>query len=91
MSDLYHVTCPRARKAHECVECRETIKPGERYYVHKQLGDGGFSTHKACLECHDLGDRLKDAMDREHGPFGPRDGYWTWGELHSTAKWWEVE
>ena len=40
-----------ARKAHRCVECRNTIQPGERYEYTSGIWDGMPDDHKTCLAC----------------------------------------
>jgi hypothetical protein len=39
----------RARKAHTCGECDETIPPGAQYEVASGVWDGQASTFKTCL------------------------------------------
>lgn len=41
----------RARKAHECGECRRQIRIGETYEVAKGVDDYGVSTFKTCAHC----------------------------------------
>jgi hypothetical protein len=63
-----------ARKRHTCIECRESIAPGERYVDESGIDYAGtpyrFST---CTPCHRI---------REH--YCP-NGWW-WGELAETLK-----
>lgn len=58
----------KARKQHECCECRETINPGEEYCHESSLFDGGWATHKTCMSCKRIRD---DCM---------KCG-WLWGEM----------
>lgn len=41
----------RARKAHVCIECDETIQPGEPYEVVRGVWEGEWSRFKTCLVC----------------------------------------
>jgi len=41
----------KARKEHECCECGETIKRGERYELVKGCWDGSWGTYKTCEPC----------------------------------------
>ena len=41
----------RARKPHKCGECKQEIKPLERYAVAKGMWDGRLDTHKTCCNC----------------------------------------
>lgn len=40
-----------ARKEHPCVECRRTIRPGERYERAKWLDDFGWCSVATCVQC----------------------------------------
>jgi len=42
---------PKARKAHECVECKREIKPGNYYFAYAGVTSAGFWSAKVCLEC----------------------------------------
>lgn len=41
----------RARKEHQCSECRRTIRAGESYRYWSGLYDGGFAMSKMCAHC----------------------------------------
>ena len=46
------ISWPRARKQHQCCECRETIAVGERYrYEWQALSDGEMWEGKLCDAC----------------------------------------
>lgn len=59
--ETYHV----ARKAHVCDECREGVKPGERYQRIFSLFDGGMTVYKLCAFCASEWDRLMAKPWRE--------------------------
>lgn len=48
---VYTSKWPTARKAHRCVECRRSIRRGERYHHFQGLCDGTWSTVRTCLHC----------------------------------------
>ena len=48
----------RARKAHECCECGETIQPGQRYLHEAIICDGCLDSYKTCLTCVAVGTDL---------------------------------
>lgn len=78
---LEHIT-PRARKAHQCIECGREISPGETYEKYKGLLDGRIDTLKTCQHCviargwiqkqcgawlyHGLLEDLKEHWDEEY-------------------------
>jgi hypothetical protein len=64
---LSNETLRRARKEHECGECRDKIKPGDLYENHKGLYDGAWDEHKTCARC------LNIREDYFHG--------WFWGMM----------
>lgn len=41
----------KARKAYQCDECNEAIRPGERYEYTSTLYDGDWSCFRTCLPC----------------------------------------
>lgn len=50
----YSRTTPRARKRHECCECRGSILPGEQYERVFGVWDGDWSTFVTCARCIDI-------------------------------------
>lgn len=44
----------RARKPHECIECRAEIKVGERHEFAKGRSDGDFWEARTCLSCLEI-------------------------------------
>ena len=48
----------RARREHQCSECREPIRPGTRYQVLSVKSEGEFSTTKTCRVCAEIRDTL---------------------------------
>ncbi len=59
---------PRAKKSHQCVECRGTIAPGEIYVRMWGVWEGQAESFKTCLECDQLRDRadagIRDPEER---------------------------
>jgi hypothetical protein len=49
--DVHSCKKQKARKHHECCECRGSIKPGDRYVYGKGHNDGGWYSYKLCLSC----------------------------------------
>jgi hypothetical protein len=41
----------RARKAHRCYACRETIRPGDLYHREAGTHEGDFFLYKHCARC----------------------------------------
>lgn len=76
-ASVYHEKIRKARKEHICCECRETIKPGEKYEHVSGCWDGSWSTYKTCLVCLNirkdlccgswLFGELRDAIWEAHG------------------------
>jgi hypothetical protein len=79
--DVYDVYLRRARKPHQCDECRLTIQPGDHYHAHSGLYDGTWHNWKICDSCHEwaslipyddeysdyiIGD-LQNALDEKFG------------------------
>lgn len=54
---------PKAKKDHNCCECRGTIKSGETYHNYTGLWDGEFSTYKRCEDCFSLIEKIAKAHD----------------------------
>ena len=40
-----------ARKEYRCIECRDVIKPGDKYEYTRGLWDGRWSTFRTCILC----------------------------------------
>lgn len=70
--DEYSAVCLErivtARKQHECCECGEPIRPGERHEVAESLFDGRWSRFRTCAPCL--------AIRERYCPHG-----WEWGHL----------
>lgn len=49
--DFWNVTEPRARKAHACTECQESIKIGDTYHRVAWKFEGTVGTDKVCEGC----------------------------------------
>lgn len=49
----------KARKAHRCGACRETIQPGHYYMRVGTVFDGSASTIKRCLRCQKIHEHLR--------------------------------
>lgn len=62
VATVFHINTPVARKEHECLECQETIKPGERYELCEGLYNDRqpkmFKSHwsavKTCWICREI-------------------------------------
>ena len=48
---VYNESRVVARKTHECCECGEDIRPGDRYELVKMCWGGGWGTFKTCPTC----------------------------------------
>lgn len=48
----------RARKAHHCYECGETIAKGDKYEYATSLYDAHWSTYRTCLSCAEIRDHF---------------------------------
>lgn len=72
MPSVYECDRPKARKPHECCECRGAIEVGERYHKHHGIWDGAADTFKVCEDCEALrADIDRDVTDFEFKtPFG---------------------
>ena len=51
-------TTHRARVAHECIECWETIPPGSIYHRYTWVGYSGWSKSDVCSRCEAIRDDL---------------------------------
>lgn len=71
-----------ARKKHTCVECSETIKPGEKYEYSSDLVDGKWSHHKTCMLCA----RIRDSLFKCGYYYGE-----VWDEIHQAHCGWNEE
>lgn len=49
--DFWHVTTPKARKAHRCSECRESISAGAQYRRVAYKFEGALGCDKVCEAC----------------------------------------
>lgn len=58
--DWSRVQMRRARKEHQCCECRYTITPGQSYQVAVHQIEGQIYQTKTCERCVDLWDALVD-------------------------------
>lgn len=59
-STFHNETHPRARKAHTCLGCDETIQPGQRYRYTSGLFDGSIYSYKHCMRCATMLDKLHE-------------------------------
>ncbi len=50
-NDIQNEEIRTARKAHVCIECRDTIAPSQQYEYTTILSDGAWSHYKTCLPC----------------------------------------
>lgn len=69
MSDLpsvYSCTRPKARKEHQCCECRGAIQPGEHYHKFWGIWGGDMNAYKTCADCEALRTEVdKDISHRD--------------------------
>jgi len=61
---------PRAAKEHQCCECGETIKKGEKHEVVKGKWEGHFTQYRTCMACKNVRDNMMSCG-------------WAYGELWS--------
>ena len=54
MPDCYNATVRKARKAHECSDCRGQIRAGERYHYISGIWDGEPQDYKRCADCEHM-------------------------------------
>jgi hypothetical protein len=69
-------TTPRARKAHRCDECWETIAPGDTYERTAGKWEGSMFVNTICLTCAAWGDAFAKEQRRVCGCTG-----WVLGQL----------
>jgi len=53
----------KARKAHRCCECKDLIRPGERYEHTTGLWDGRWETYRTCDDCVDTREKVHELAD----------------------------
>ena len=53
-AEFYETTLPKARKTHQCGECKNAIQPGETYERTAAKWDGDLTTCKTCLLCVEI-------------------------------------
>lgn len=59
-ADVYREPRVRARKAHCCSACRETIEPGHFYHRVSMVWDGTARSWKRCLRCQAIHVHLRE-------------------------------
>jgi hypothetical protein len=64
--EFCQVSSPKARKKYRCVECLNTIEPGEQYERTVGKWEGEFSTQRTCFRCVDL----RNLLDLDCWVFG---------------------
>lgn len=70
--DVSRETWRRARIAHRCCACRETIRPGDRYHYLSGVWDGNPGSYKHCARCWTLLDAITEQWIDDGSDFGPR-------------------
>ena len=60
-ADVWDERRHRARKAHKCYECNETIDPGDDYIRISYLSEGQWGHHKMCEYCEHDWQVVRDA------------------------------
>ena len=53
-NEFYSDKMVKARKAHRCCECRESIPVGDTYHYACGKSDGDFWTNATCATCHEI-------------------------------------
>ena len=74
----FSATYRTARKLHVCCECRQEIKPGERYRYTSAIWTDKPESFKQCETCASISDVCVD-IAREHDYF--HDEYPSYGNL----------
>lgn len=64
----YQVSMRRARKAHRCSACEETIPRGHVYSYTFGVWDGNPDAIKRCLKCEAIYEHLLDVCDSDEPP-----------------------
>lgn len=54
--DVYRESFHVAQKTYTCCECREKIRPGERYQYIFGVWDGVPHTYRTCMPCSNIRD-----------------------------------
>ncbi len=54
MPDVYRLSERKARKDHQCCECKGVIGKGEKYNYHSGIWNGEPASYKVCLDCDAL-------------------------------------
>ena len=49
--EFYEEATRTARKLHECCECEQKIKPGQKYVHSAGAWQGQFATYRTCIPC----------------------------------------
>lgn len=57
---LFEQVARKARKPHECGECKRTIKPAETYIVSSGLYKSSWFNHKHCSDCELIAKKLQE-------------------------------
>jgi len=76
--EFYFSSTPKARKDHQCCECRQVIRKGQQYEAFASKYDGRVSTVKTCFACADI--RTVYSCDENPPPFGEM-----WNMFHETG------
>jgi len=50
-ADFHSVKFQKARKSHNCSECKRVIESGEKYEAVAGVWEGFFETYKTCEDC----------------------------------------
>lgn len=53
-ASLFSQQTVKARKTHQCCECKSDIRPKTFYEKVEGLWDGEFNTYKTCIDCVNL-------------------------------------
>lgn len=69
-SACYEIIERKARKTHICCECKSTIDPGEKYFIHSGIWDGEWDEFKICSFCEQVINAIIDECDLDGMNFG---------------------
>ena len=66
--DVYNETRTKARKAHTCSACKDTIAPGHLYTRVAVVFDGTVTSYKRCVRCQTLHKHLRELCSYDMWP-----------------------
>lgn len=85
MSDLpavFRQYTRKAKKEHQCCECRRPIMPGSHYQYSSGIWDGSAHDYKQCLNCSLVFNSATDISDEYDFPCFTGLGEWLGNYFH---------